>query len=454
MLILQAPLNAVQNQARQGRRSARYIARRFLHFNSSLHRLRFCGIDPVQAKGVAFDSAGKFRPGTAMTGGVTVKATGTGTARRAGYGQLQQCGSVWSCPVCSAKINTVRAADLSAAVSAWHMPSAFGPLRDGQHRHAGGRMVFLTLTMRHKRGQELDDLWTRGISAGWGAVTSGRGWMGDQADYGVTVPRVVKTGKDAGLTRWASRIGYARVVETTFGANGWHVHIHALLFVKPDMSWDETKALADSVFGRWSASLVSAGFDAPTLEHGVDVKLVGPRDSTKVSEYFSKNSFAGRGNAGKLAFEASGGVGKWGRGKNRTPFQILEDLCSGEDYPEFERDLKRWWVWETASKGKRQLTWSPWLRDYLRLAVEETDDEIAAKELGGDIVLRLRGDQFDAVVSAGAHKLLDAVEADDDMTAAHMWLDENLGIWRVVETYGLTPNGDWAALGGELERVN
>lgn len=451
MLILQKPLNDVENLARQNRRGARYIARRFLHFNSSIKRLRFCGIDPVTAKGRAFDSNNKFAPGESMTGGVTVKASGKGKERRAGFGQLQHCGSVWSCPVCSAKINTVRAADLGNAVSVWHS-APFGP-----QPKAGpvglGRIVFLTLTMRHKRGQELDDLWTRGISAGWNSVTSGRAWVEDQETYGVLVPRVVKTGKKAGQTVWAFRVGYARVVETTYGANGWHVHIHALLFVRGDITGDEAFALGDSIYGRWSASLVAAGFGSPSIEHGVDVRLIGPTDSTKVSEYFSKNSFAGRDKAGKVGFEAAGGLGKWAKGKNRTPFQILEDLCSGEDYPEFERDLNRWWVWEEASKGKRQMTWSPWLRPQLRLADEETDEEIAAKELGGDVVLRLRGDQFDAVVSAGAHKLLDAVEADDDMTTAHLWLDENLGRWRVSIDYGLNPNGDWVPVGTTPERV-
>lgn len=438
MLILHAPLNEVENFARQSRRTARYIARRFLHFNSSLHRLRFCGVDPVQAKGM---------------GHVTVKATGKGTERRAGYGQLQLCGSVWSCPVCSAKINTFRAGEIAAAVSAWTRP-VHGPDFPGSAPlHRGGRIVFLTLTMRHHRGQELDDLWTRGISAGWHAATSGRAWVSDQELYGSWVSREVKTGKDAGKTKWSWRIGYARVVETTHGANGWHVHVHALLFVRGDITGGQAMSLGDSMFARWSDALVLAGFEAPSIEHGVDVRLVGPHDANKVGEYFSKNTFAGRDKAGKLAWEAAGGIGKWAKSSNRTPFQILQALCSGEEYPDFERDLGRWYVWEAASKGKRQLTWSPWLRAYLALAVELTDEEIAAKELGGDVVLRLRGDQFDAVVRAGADRLLDAVESDDDMTAAHLWLDANLGMWRTVIDYGLSAAGDWVPVASRSERV-
>lgn len=455
MLILQKPLNDVQNEARRSRRGARYISRRFLHFNSSLHRLRFCGVDAVASvgvkgkRGVLDPLSGKYiKNPKVAAGSVTVKATGTGNARRAGFGQLQVCGSVWACPVCSAKINTVRAADIAAAISAWHTPSPFGPLRRGVTRHPGGRIVLLTLTMRHKRGQELDDLWTRGVSAGWHAVTSGRAWNDDQSDYGTWVPRVVKSGKKAGETVWGHRIGYSRVVETTYGANGWHVHIHALLFVRQDITGPEAIALGHSAFGRWSTSLVAEGFGAPTLTNGVDIKLLGPEstDAKKIADYFAKNTFAGAKHASNVAFEVSGGLGKWARGSNRTPFQILENLCSGEEYAGFESDLDRWWVWESASKGKRQLTWSPWLRSYLHLNEEQTDDEIAASELGGEIVLELRPEQFDAVVTVGAHKLLDAVEADDDMTAAYLWLDETLGRWRTRIDYGLSDSGDWVAV--------
>lgn len=446
MSTIQPSLTPVQNEARRSRRGARYISRRFLHFNSSIHRLRFCGVDPVAAKPAVITAKGKFaKDRKASSGGVTVKATGTGVNRRAGFGQLQVCGSVWSCPVCSAKINTVRAADIAAAISAWHTPT---------ENHPGGRIVLLTLTMRHKRGQELDDLWTRGISAGWHAVTAGRAWKDDQTDYGTWVPRVVKTGKRAGETVWSHRIGYSRVVETTYGVNGWHVHIHALLFVRQDITGPEATALGHSVFSRWSDSLVSEGFGAPTLTNGVDIKLLGPesKDAKKIADYFAKNTFAGAKHASNVAFEVSGGLGKWARGSNRTPFQILENLCSGEDYAGFESDLHRWWVWEAASKGKRQLTWSPWLRPYLGLNLELTDEEIAESELGGEIVLELRPEQFDAVVTVGAHKLLDAVEADDDMTAAYLWLDTNLGRWRTRMDFGLSESGNWVEV-PVLERI-
>lgn len=377
---------------RRSARRVRFAALRFLAFESSLKRVRFCSRDSVN-------------------GHVEVKASGTGDERRAGFGQLRRCGSTWACPVCSHKIAAKRAEEIALAIQQWHK--------------TGNRIVFLTLTMRHKKGQRLQDLWTNGVSAGWHAVTSGSGWVRDQELYGVIVPRVIKSGKNAGETRYSSRIGFARVVETTQGANGWHVHIHALLFVRGDITGAGALALGDSMFGRWVPALTAAGFGSPSLRHGVDVRLMGPKDSSRVAEYFAKSVY-GTENAKKAGWEAAGGVNKTANRKfgNRTPFQILADVRETGDAD----DMALWWEWEEASHGKRQITWSPWLRAMLQLAEELTDEQIVEEDEGGDVVLTLRQDQFDALAGC-VTDLLDAVEADDTLAAARSFLAEKLGVW-------------------------
>ena len=35
------------------------------------------------------------------------------------YAGLTTCGSIWACPVCSAKIRNTRALEISAATAAW-----------------------------------------------------------------------------------------------------------------------------------------------------------------------------------------------------------------------------------------------------------------------------------------------------------------------------------------------
>mgnify|MGYP001791572498 CR=1 FL=1 len=419
---------AQENDARRARRNQRWAARRLLGFKSSLRRVRYCGRDLVPGKG-----------------GVAVLASGLGKERRAGFGNVQHCGSTWACPVCSGKIAAARAAEIARVISAWHAP-VFGPQLPGIPVTGlfGGRIIFLTLTMRHKKGQPLAELWENGISAGWGKVTSGRAWKREQELYGVRAVRTVKSGKRIGETVTEQRIGFARVVETTHGDNGWHVHIHALLFVRGDMTGKEALALGDSMFGRWAPALKAAGFGTPSLVHGVDVRLMGPADGDALSKYFAKSVY-GQENAGKAGWEAAGGTGKNGSKKfgNRTPFQILADIMAAGDADASVAavaaagsgdDLAIWWEWETASKGKRQLTWSPWLRDLLRLPEEETDQAIADAAILGDIVLTLRQDQWDAVFPSAA-VLLDLVESDNDGAAARAWLDEKLGNWMPVAVY-------------------
>ncbi|MDQ0733467.1 hypothetical protein QFZ57_004326, partial [Arthrobacter sp. B1I2] len=375
------------------RRSTRWNARRFLGYESSLRRVRYCGRDSV-------------------SGSVAFKASGTGENRRAGVSQVKRCGSTWACPVCSHKIASSRAAEIADAVQAWHK--------------RGNRIIFLTLTMRHKKHHALDDLWENGVSAGWNKVTSGRAWKDDQAAYGTTVSRLVKTGKRAGETVTEKRIGFARVVEVTHGKNGWHVHIHALLFVRGDIVGSEALALGDRIFGRWLPALTDAGFGSPSLRHGVDVRLLGPGDQDRISEYFAKSVY-GNANAAKVGWEAAGSVNKIASKKfgNRTPFQILSDLVESGDAD----DLDLWWAWEKASHGKRQLTWSPWLRAELALGAEESDQELADKELDGEVVLTLRQDQYDAIFPV-VPELLDLIEEDATLLLAWNWLDQKLGQWK------------------------
>lgn len=69
-------------------------------------------------------------------GGVGVwKCEHAGTAH---YSGLIVCGSVWTCPVCAAKISEKRRGELNAAI--------------GQHQQSGGDVLLLTLTTRTRKG--------------------------------------------------------------------------------------------------------------------------------------------------------------------------------------------------------------------------------------------------------------------------------------------------------------
>lgn len=363
------------------RRRERYAARHVLWNLSNLRRVRACG-----------------RCSRLSDGAVTVRVSTSDGARSAGFGGLQHCGSVWSCPVCSAKVAASRQADVERALGVWGS--------------WGGSVGLLTLTMRHRDGQRLEDLWAA-LSGAWGAVTSGRGWKRLQRAYGTPLDRVIRSGRRAGEIVRDLRIPYVRVVESTHGENGWHLHVHALLFLRAGLSPADVRDLECGIFARWSASLVGSGLDAPTLERGADLRLVTAGDAA-LSEYVTKSTY------GAAALETVRGDLKDARRGNRTPFGILRGLVQvhatgdlgGLTAAQVARDEALWAEWEAASKGRRQLTWSVGLRDLLLPGeAERTDEEIADEDAAGETEAVLPRDVWRGVVAARVESaLLDAWE--------------------------------------------
>ena len=353
------------------RQAEQHKARRTLWKESRVKRLRNCGY--ALAKHGDND-------------GLSVKVKYSDGV--AGFSGTQTCGSVWGCPCCSQKIMAHRAGEVQQAVDAWH------DVRVRTDNRPHGRVIFLTLTMRHHLGQSLNELMDAGTYA-FQKVRSGRGWEKDSELYGSYLPRTVKTGKNAGQVQYGFRIPYIRAMETTRTyKNGWHVHFHILLFVKDGITDDEVALFGQSIYGRWANALVAKGLTSPTPRNGIDTKLVR-RSSTAnaLGDYFTKHTYVGRIKEDKAGYEVAYNAGKGGDFKDpytgrqvekgRTPFGILADVVELGDAD----DLDLWHEWEQASKGRRQLTWSVGIRDLLGIGDEETDESIAEKDLGGEVVM-------------------------------------------------------------------
>ncbi|MFC5142349.1 hypothetical protein ACFPK1_29265 [Actinomycetospora rhizophila] len=362
-------------------------------------------------------------PESGPTLGVITNKDGT---RSAAYGGLKHCGSVWTCPVCAVKVATRRADDLAAVMRAVH--------------EQGGSAFMLTLTMRHSRGDRLglstadrrrrdlleerradrevaeangwdvderaaeaEEIELVGIKANegcwdvlgyaWAAVTSGSTWVKDSALFG-------------GL------LGWARVVEVTDGANGWHVHVHALLCFADDVSAELVAAgVGARMFGRWRRALERKGFDASD-GHGWDLRKtqLGEGD---LADYFTK-----------MAHEVTGAASKQGRSQGgRTPMQLLADAVDTYE----ETALARWWEWEEASDGRRQLTSSRGQRDLRTLAGlgrEASDEEIAEEEQETDVRVRLTPDSWDWLIAQ--HREVDLLNIAErgGLSSACQWLKE------------------------------
>lgn len=358
----------------EDRRASRYAARHFLWEHSSLKRVQYCG------RYAASDA------------GVGVRVSEGPEGRSAGFAGLQHCGSVWACPVCSAKIAATRQAEIESGLRAWH--------------ERGGRVGLVTQTMRHQQGQALSDLWD-GVSDAWHASTSGRSWSADQRIFGVPMARTIRSGKRKGEAVIENRIRTIRVVEVTHGDNGWHVHIHALILFRGSATAAEAdsdlQTIAAGMFGRWRSSLVGAGFDAPSDRHGMDATLLRGDPAKALGEYFTKAVYS-------AAAEATRGDLKDAKGGNSTPFGILRSLVTtGEvgtpvlDEAEAIRRRAIWAEWEAGSKGRRQIAWTVGLRaELLGQEDEQTDQEIADEDEGGETVGQIDRATVKAITRARA----------------------------------------------------
>lgn len=262
------------------------------------------------------------------------------------YSGLQTCGSVWRCPVCSAKIAERRRVEIAQAMDA--------------HKAAGGCVNMLTLTCPHQAKDNLADLLkkqAKALNSFW-------------AD------RQVK-----GVLAAMESIGQIRALEVTHGRkseqnNGWHPHYHVLIFggaavdlARRDVfQWDDWQTL---LFMRWVNACMLAGLGAPSRAHGLKLD-----DGSKAAQYVSKWG---------LEDEMTKGHSKKAKAGGETPFDLLRaaladdgDMQARALFQEFAQCFK----------GKRQLSWSNGLKARFNQA-EKTDEELAAEQDDRAVLLGL-----------------------------------------------------------------
>lgn len=239
------------------------------------------------------------------------------------FSGLETCGSVWHCPVCAARISEQRCQDVEFILD--------------RHHSAGGSAYLMTLTIPHYAAQTCLELLNtvRGI---WRSVKQGNPWVRAKDKYGY--------------------LGDIRALEVTHGGNGWHPHLHILIFLRPGVSDLKAEALGLWFYERWARYVHKRGYGPCSIDAFTFKKASGDRGA---AEYVGKWG---------IAQELTKTHAKRGKG-GRTPWEILRDAedCNDRDsalFSEYGRDFK----------GARQLTWSRGLRDYYGLDAEAPDDEL------------------------------------------------------------------------------
>lgn len=265
-----------------------------------------------------------------------------GSHNAARFGGLATCGSVWACPVCSRKIQTRRAKEISYIV-------------DEALENRGFKAMMFTFTHPHHAGESLSDLQSR-HSRALRAFKGSYWWSkniskNDKLGYGGNI-----TGDEV----------------TESAVNGWHWHSHMLMLCKNPKAVDVAEAQKRWVhYYKAVCEADGVPFDSKTEEymllHGLDIML-----ECHSSDYLQK---MGRGYWGAEK-EISGGVGKTGKqGEHYTPFELLEMGRNGLFLEYVE-----------ATFGKNQLRFSRGLKEKYGLK-DKTDEELLAEEQEHAIVV-------------------------------------------------------------------
>lgn len=275
------------------------------------------------------------------------------------------CNSIWTCPVCAAKISQERTQEVAQAI-------------DTAHRR-GHCAAMVTLTFSHEKSDFLA-LILPGFRKAMRAVKSGRAAVELREKFGV--------------------MGEVRALEVTHGENGWHPHGHSVVFFERPLSEKDFSDYQTELFFLWRKACASAGLGLPNSKNGVDV-----RPAQTGAEYIAKWGLAKE--LCRLHIKKS----KHGK----TPWQLLAAAIDGDHDA---RCLFR--VFAECFKGARQLFWSKGLRAKLDLGPVLTDqaaldlpdtDKVMVKSIDrltwGCVV---RAKAFTAV-SAAVFEGVDQVEA-------------------------------------------
>jgi hypothetical protein len=243
---------------------------------------------------------------------VAVMASHTSSGLIAGVAGTQTCGSVWACPTCAAKIAAHRTADLEKGISRWLAPSV--PWRGGLGEDGSpGSMMLVTLTIRHHQGQALASTWDL-VSSAWRRMVGHRDYKTARKSMGVA--------------------GYHRTTEVTNGANGWHVHLHVLYFLRGTAGDDAVSAAGARIVSRWMQSVVDVGGSATLLGQDYRQLRGTPQALNGVAGYVNKGVYVQRPtgqaprSASSVALEVSRSDLKRARRSSRSPFEVLADIVT------------------------------------------------------------------------------------------------------------------------------
>lgn len=271
--------------------------------------------------------------------------------KAASYSNVQLCGSHWICPVCSERHANEKKEELKQMLVLLAKHKVYAHM--------------LTLTVPHSANDQLEDTLKK---------------------LGAAKSQLFKKG----LAEFEN-VGHITSVEVKYSAeNGWHPHLHLIIFTQKSYLEQEIKGTLGSqlkgvgVLGyqqiiglKWQECCEKVGLRKPSLKHGVDLKR-GYDDN----EMSFANELINYALKDELSNELTKGhckVGKYNT-DSLTPFEIAL-MAEGEEEESPFAVLFR--EYAAAIKFKNQAKKSKKLREFLAalpIAEEEPEESDQAEE--------------------------------------------------------------------------
>lgn len=271
------------------------------------------------------------------------------------FSKLMRCGYATTCPNCSVKVLNRHAVDIHDAVQ--------------QSLEKGYGIGFLTFTTRHDLSDSAKSLITL-LKGAFKAVLSGRGWAKDREEFGI--------------------LGMIKSWDCTFSwVNGWHIHIHALVFFDERLSRGKEQRRLDQVMDRmWNRFYGYHERNGEKLPEQYSQRAMVVDHAGGLGKYMSKLS--------GISQEMARSDFKKGRRhdgqRSYTHWEILQLACEldGEDAEPY---IELWRDWEEAIFGTQVVSWSKGLKKHFGIK-NLSDEEIAAEDEAYDWVYILSNEEW------------------------------------------------------------
>lgn len=275
------------------------------------------------------------------SGSVKVGVTRAGVAHVQG---VKRCGSAKACPLCTPQIMSQRATGLDAMFAA--------ALDDG----CIGYMV--SAKVQHFKYHRLDRL-VKGIGPAWSKAFSGR--AAQRAGY----------------------IGQVRAWDFTYGRNGWHPHIHAVVLFEPGTSEADAEAYLAAAGVNYVTALADNSLSAKLDDRGWHFeKLRSGGDAARYLVGVGKDEVTGEAGWGAALELVRPDLKKNTKRGGVTVWELLADASWGD------LDAAALWrEYERATRTIKSVVIGKKLRKlYGNALVEATDDELAEVKPADEIV--------------------------------------------------------------------